>query len=338
MIDFRYHLVSIIAVFLALAVGLIVGVTALSGPAQSGLRTELNQVSKINSSLAKEKQDLTNQVNADQAFAEGAADRLLRGLLTGQKVVLVLAPGADGAVTSGVTTALQQAGATVTGQVSLSSSFLDTTGHTESSLAGLAEQLASVAGVTLPSQSVNSAVTGQQDAAAVLAAGILSKDGAGLAASAIQEILSPFGQAGYLTVSNSAGGTTLAQATLAVLVAPAGAPSASSTIANEVLVALAQELQAAGRGTVMVAGTDSIGSGSAINAENSVSQVSTVDNADTESGQIMVAQALAELLNGGKPTAYGIGPGKAPSPAPTPSPSGGTTPKPSSTAAAGGTK
>ncbi|HUC25193.1 MAG TPA: copper transporter, partial [Streptosporangiaceae bacterium] len=33
MIDFRYHLVSIIAVFLALAVGLAVGSTALSGKA-----------------------------------------------------------------------------------------------------------------------------------------------------------------------------------------------------------------------------------------------------------------------------------------------------------------
>ena len=31
MIDFRYHIVSIIAVFLALAVGIVVGTTALNG-------------------------------------------------------------------------------------------------------------------------------------------------------------------------------------------------------------------------------------------------------------------------------------------------------------------
>ena len=32
MIDFRYHLVSIVAVFLALAIGIVVGATALKGP------------------------------------------------------------------------------------------------------------------------------------------------------------------------------------------------------------------------------------------------------------------------------------------------------------------
>ncbi len=39
MIDFRYHLVSIVAVFLALAIGIVLGTTALNGPITSRLRS-----------------------------------------------------------------------------------------------------------------------------------------------------------------------------------------------------------------------------------------------------------------------------------------------------------
>ena len=45
--------------------------------------------------------------------------------------MLVVAPGANSAVTTGVTAALQQAGATVTGQVDLQQSFLDTSAGNE---------------------------------------------------------------------------------------------------------------------------------------------------------------------------------------------------------------
>ena len=49
MIDFRYHLVSIIAVFLALAVGLVVGATALAPKTEaalSRLQTELSRTTR----------------------------------------------------------------------------------------------------------------------------------------------------------------------------------------------------------------------------------------------------------------------------------------------------
>ena len=52
MIDFRYHLVSIVAVFLALAIGIVLGSTELQGPAYNilnsttgKLQNELNQAS-----------------------------------------------------------------------------------------------------------------------------------------------------------------------------------------------------------------------------------------------------------------------------------------------------
>ena len=59
------------------------------------------------------------------------------------------------------------------------------------------------------------------------------------------------------------------------------------------------------------------GSGSAIDElinGNTGIQVSSVDNADTETGQIIVAQALSYLLAGHKPAAYGVCTGAGPEP------------------------
>ena len=324
MIDFRYHLVSIIAIFLALAVGLVVGATALAPKTEIILRKAQTELSKNNANLTKDKQALTNQVSADQSFAAAAAPRLLSGLLKGEKVVLVVAPGADGSVTTGVTTALHQAGASITGTVNLSSNFLDTSGQNEATLTQLAQSLALKAGVTLPTRSA-SAVAGQQDAAQVLAATLLNPLGVAASGSNTQAILSAFSN--FLSLAS--GGTTLAPAQLAVLVTPGGtAPQPGS----EVLAALAVALRNAGSGTVMAGAVSSIGSGSVISAEDSAGQVSTVDNADTETGQIITVQALRLLLDGKAPKQYGIGPQSAPSPAPTPSP----TATPSTSASTGG--
>jgi hypothetical protein len=314
-IDFRYHLVSIIAVFLALAVGLVVGSTALSGKAvevlTEGQRLALHQ----NAALVQDRANLVNQLNAEQAFAQAAWPRLVPGLLTSDKVVLVEAPNADPGVTAGVITALKQAGATVTGEVVLSSTFLAIDGHNEDQLTSLAQSLATTAGVTLATQAQGS-VSGQQAASKVLAASLLSGGGAGLTSADITSVLNEFSQAGYLSLAN---GTTISeQASQAVLVAPGGSPPQGG---SQVLVALAVALRNATEheGTVMVGGSDSAGSRSVIGAEIGVHQVSTVDNADSVTGQIMTVQALRLLLDGEAPGQYGIAPGAAPSPAPTPS-------------------
>jgi hypothetical protein len=318
-IDFRYHLVSIIAVFLALAVGLVVGSAYLTGPVEEGLKTAERVVTAEDNSLRAKNDALSHQVTADQAFAQASAQRLLSGLLTGENVVLVIAPGAAGQTTTGVIAALQEAGANVTGEVLLQPGFLQDDGQTESSLTQLASQLGPLAGVTLPTAPVNQDVAGQQAAAAVIAASIVSKDGVGLADSTNRSILSGFAQDRYLQVRNlqDPTSTTLPPATLAVLLTPATTPTQPE--ANQALVAVAAELAHASAGTVMAGSLGAIDTGSAISLEGGSGPASTVDYADTESGQIIVAQALRELLDGKSAAAYGIGPGAAPSPAPTPS-------------------
>jgi hypothetical protein len=323
-IDFRYHLVSIIAVFLALAIGLAVGSTALSGKAVEFLNSQERRAVANNAALTKHNQDLSNQVAADQAFAQAASQRLVGGLLANEKVVVVVAPGADNAVTDGVTTTLRQAGATVTGQVYVQQSFLTTNGAIETTLTQLAQRLAVKTGLNVQVQSQNP-VAGQQAAAQLLAASLLDSPtgvtttGTTLSSKSSEDILTGLEQSGFVQAD-----ATPAPATIAVLVAPGGRPPQTG---NQVLVALATQLKLASSAMVMAGASESVGSGSVISDEyNAANPVSTVDNADTESGQIMVAQALRFLLDGKTPAAFGIDSGNAPNPAPTPS----------STATAGG--
>ncbi len=312
MIDFRYHLVSIIAIFLALAVGLLVGSTYLSGYQEEALAKLEHTVNQENNTLRARNSLLKQQVAADQTFAQASEGRLLPDLLQGQKVVLVVAPNADPGTQAGIVSALQAAGATVTGRVTLQSSFFDSSGQTEGSLTQLAQQYAPQAGVKLPAGG-----SGQQLAGGVLAAGIVSKDGFGLASAESKAILSAFASGGFLTTN-----LTSPAATLAVLVTPDTGPAttAQAKNMNQALVVLAAQLHAASLGTVMAGSLAAISPDSAISLEGGSGPASTVDYADTEAGQIQVAQALRLLLNGKSPQAYGMGPDAAPSPAPTPVP------------------
>jgi hypothetical protein len=318
-IDFRYHLVSIIAVFLALAVGLVIGSTALSGKAEYVLGLAEHRALASNRSLTNKNNDLKNEVSANQAFAEANAQRSIGGLLPHDKVVLVVAPGADSAVTTGVKTALQLAGATVTGEVDLQQPFLDTRAVNETTLTQLAQSLATRAGLAPPTGS-QSAVAGQQAVAEVLAASLLDPSAGltGLSAKASGAILTGLEQNGFVSAAS-----TPAPAAQAVLVAPGGPPPQAG---GEVLGAVAAQLSAASAGTVMAGSTESVGAGSIVRIEaSSAHAVSTVDNADTEIGQIMVVQALKKLLDGKPAASYGIDTGAAPSPPPTPSPSPSST-------------
>jgi Copper transport outer membrane protein, MctB len=336
-IDFRYHLVSIIAIFLALAVGLLVGATTLTGPTETALKGAEHVLSQQNAGLRARNSLLNQENNANQAFAQAGSTRLAGGLLTGEKVVLVVPPGTDSGLTSNVTSALQQAGATVTGKILLQSSFFVFSGPTETALTQLAQTLAPQAGVKL-TPPTSSTVAGQQEAAQVLAATILTKDLAltGLAPATSKSILSQLAGGGYVQVTPTTG-NVLAPANLAVLLTPASVSgsSAQATATNQALVAIANEaLAPASHGTVMAGGLSAVGSGSsAISMEGGSGPASTVDYADTNAGGIMVAQALSLLLRNKAPAAYGVGPGTAPSPAPTPTASPST-----STPATKGTK
>ena len=337
MIDFRYHLVSIVAVFLALALGIVVGAAALRPDVASKLTSETQRAAAKNAQLYAQNAQLGKQISADNAFAQADSGYLLDHLLQNERVVLVLAPGADGTMVTGVTAALKQAGATVTGQVSLQPQFFDTGATTEQALTNLASTQAPP-GVTLPGPAAGAQIPGQQAAAQVIAAAIMSKNGQSVVtATEGQRILNGFGAQGFLQVAGPGGGPALSgQAALAVVVMPNTIPPVSTDgSANLALVSLTQYLDQAGNGALLAGSIQGSGTGSAIDAVTSGAagvSLTTVDNADTEPGQIMVAQALSQLLDPhATPTAYGVGPGTVPSPAPStsPGPTPSSSPSPS---------
>ena len=125
MIDFRYHLVSLISVFLALAVGVVLG----AGPLQNSLGTALNdQVTALrehrNATQAKLEQPET-AVNERDSYITQAATSLLPGTLASKNVAMVLLPDAKAEDADAIAAQLKNAGATVTGRVSLTSTWVD---------------------------------------------------------------------------------------------------------------------------------------------------------------------------------------------------------------------
>jgi len=317
-IDFRYHLVSIVAVFLALAIGIVVGSTALKPAVLSGLQRTSAQERKQIDALIAQNAGLKQQRDAAQQFAANGEHLLLHGLLDGQRAVLVEAPGAPGGVTNGVATALTQAGAVVTGQLQVQQQFFST--GSQASLDRRNHEL-TPAGVTL------NTVTAQAQAAELIANAIMTAPGqfpVGTSDSVDAATLNGYAAGGFLSISS---GKLTARATLAVVIIPAGPLSTSDTNTEaQNLVTLAQQLGLAGGGAALAGQLTGSGPGSAIDVLRTSShpgRVSSVDDADYTTGQIVVAQALARLLSGGRPGNYGSLPGAsaaAPSPAPTPSP------------------
>ncbi len=118
MINFRYHVVSIIGIFIALAVGVVLG----AGPLQSRIHAGVNALS---TSTATDPQ-LSAQAEAEAAGLKALASSTLTGSLTGAKVALVVLPGASDDDVTALRSTLTDAGANVVGRVTLSDNWQST--------------------------------------------------------------------------------------------------------------------------------------------------------------------------------------------------------------------
>lgn len=131
MIDFRYHLVSIISVFLALAVGIVLG----AGPLQANLG---DQLSDQVAALRTEKQALNDKlstseklVDASDEYAAAVQDRVVSGRLTGHRAVVIAMPSADGTMVTNLEAVVTQSGASLTGTLTISPDWFDTSQATD---------------------------------------------------------------------------------------------------------------------------------------------------------------------------------------------------------------
>ncbi|MGI8869041.1 MAG: copper transporter, partial [Mycobacteriales bacterium] len=148
MIDFRYHLVSIISVFLALAIGVVIGTTALNGAVVGDLRHQVRDLRGDKSTLQKQARSLQGQVAHGNDFAAAIGPAAVAGELTGQRVLVVAAPGASASDTAAVRNLITDAGGTVTTQLALSAAYTDPNHATD--LQQYAASGIAPAGFTLP--------------------------------------------------------------------------------------------------------------------------------------------------------------------------------------------
>lgn len=113
MIDFRYHVVSLVAVFIALAVGIVLG----AGPLREGISDTLEgEVSQLRSERADLRAALgaaTSRAENKEEAVEAVADRAAAGALTGARVAFVALPGADRNQMAELQDAVEAAGGTV---------------------------------------------------------------------------------------------------------------------------------------------------------------------------------------------------------------------------------
>jgi hypothetical protein len=112
MYNLRYHIASLVAVFLALAMGLLLGTIVVERGVLSdqqttlvaGLQKDFDQVRAESAAVKKQNDTLT-------AFASQAVPRLVDGALAGRTVLVIASPD-SGETVANVTAAVREAGGT----------------------------------------------------------------------------------------------------------------------------------------------------------------------------------------------------------------------------------
>ncbi len=126
MIDFRYHLVSLISVFLALAVGIALGAGPLKESIGDVLTGQVEQLRTDKASLRSELDTAHARTIEDSAVLEALAPQLLGDALPGRRVALVvLDEEVGGDDVTKVADSLVLAGAEITAQVTVSARWTD---------------------------------------------------------------------------------------------------------------------------------------------------------------------------------------------------------------------
>jgi hypothetical protein len=117
LISFRYHLVSIVSVFLALALGVLVGTTVVNQGVIDDLSNRVNSSVERAEEARKQVGDLQQQLETWGSFASAAEPLLVEDRLTGNDVVIVTQEGVDAGDLERVRRALQDAGGKVVAEL-----------------------------------------------------------------------------------------------------------------------------------------------------------------------------------------------------------------------------
>ena len=128
MISLRYHIVSLVAVFLALALGIVVGSTVLKEGSVALLRATSNKVRAESEAARADNARLRAQLGNYQDFTASVLPQLVHDRLRTRSVVLVDTDRVDDATRDKVTKAVEAAGGTVDGRITFATDRLTLAG------------------------------------------------------------------------------------------------------------------------------------------------------------------------------------------------------------------
>ncbi|OBI36562.1 copper transporter [Mycobacterium sp. E2238] len=306
MISLRQHALSLAAVFLALAVGVVLGSGFLSDTLLSSLRDEKRDLHTQINGLNDQKNVLNEKLSAANNFDTQLVGRIVHDALAGKSVVVFRTPDAKDDDMAAVSKFIGQAGGAVTGTVSLTSEFVE---------ANSAEKLQTVVNSSiLPAgQQLSTKLVDQGSQAGDLM-GIALLINANPAIPPVDEpqrdtVLAALRDTGFITYQPS---DHLGAANAALVVTGGALPQDAGNQGVSV-ARFAAALAPHGSGTLL-AGRDGSATGGAAVAVTRAdagmnSAVSTVDDVDTAPGRITAVLGLHDLMNGGHAGQYGTGHG-----------------------------
>lgn len=294
MISFRYHLVSIIAVFLGIALGVVVGTSALHGAVVGDLRSQVSDTKKNSSALAAQNQVLrARSANAD-LLAQTFGAKIAGSALAKTPVVLLGAPGAPKGLRDEMAAQVRAAGGTVAANLQLSKHFNDP--RRANDIRSLATSGLHPIGLQLPTT----------DDAGTLAGALLGFVLLGHGQSTdLAQVIAGFGTLNMIKAESP----SVAPGKLVLLVAPGALPKDDE--AGRMLLSFTAQLGASTGGPTVVVGdpaSNTAGGLVALVRDDEVANkaVSTVDDANSPLGELTVVLTAADTVAGRKGH-YGTG-------------------------------
>lgn len=293
MVDFRYLLVTVVAVFLALGIGVLMGNLGLNLP--QDIENRIDSVEARNDELRTEIDELNRAIALDREFGEAVERWFVGGALAGEKVVVFEVDGSDGSTVDDLRDEVESAGGEITATVTFKDK-LTLDGALERDELALVLNSTSSDADDLRTEAA--AVVGEAAAAAVDTPGVGPQG-------RLQEVLDDLERSDYVAVSTNED-TNVVPVGASFLVI-AGDENEPPFDTDEFVIALIGALTQ--RDAAVLAaepGASSWGIVGAVRDDGEVNDsVATVDQADTIAGQIAVVMAL-DLATEGRPGHYGV--------------------------------
>lgn len=298
MINLRYHIVSLVAVFLALGLGIVMGSTVIDRVTVDALNNKLDDVQRSVGAIREENGRLGDQVQQGRDFAVTTRDQLLRGHLRNIPVMVVAVAGVDRRPVDELRQALISAQATMQGTIWLTSKMRLASDSDVRALATALDlpvdrpEVVRRQALAKVAQAREAAAAEGSPLAALQSAGFLTYEGPPTTTSTTGTQASPPGTApsnlSALPMSN----------TRYLVVSGAGADVGDDVVAVPLVQAYAQ---ASGRVVAAESGVDEpVQGGRAVfvgllRRDALTARLSTVDNLESPMGQTAAVLALEDL-------------------------------------------